>query len=284
MTNIIGIAGTIGSGKDTVGKIINYLLQRKGHYKNLEAYLEFIKRIPDGSNYPYEIKKYAGKLKQVAFLLTGIPIEKFEDQEFKKTYLPKEWGQPYPIPFSGPDHTIMDGEMTVREFLQKLGTEAVREGLHKNAWVNALWADYKPVGWGPAKGVDLIPYGSGWTFKENIGQRCQPFTYVERPELFEESYPNWIITDVRYPNEAQAIVDRGGKIIKVNRIDPNKMRDNEIIGYKDVQTGKIELIKDHSSETSLDHWVFDYTIDNNGTLEDLTRNVEDILKQMEILT
>ena len=32
----------------------------------------------------WEIKKFAGKLKQIASLLTGIPIEKFEDQEFKK--------------------------------------------------------------------------------------------------------------------------------------------------------------------------------------------------------
>ena len=30
-------------------------------------------------------------------------------------------------------------------------------------------------------------------------------------------YPNWIITDVRFPNEADAIKGRGGIIIRVNR-------------------------------------------------------------------
>ncbi len=41
-------------------------------------------------------------------------IENFEDQEFKKLDMSPEWG------------------MTYREFLQKLGTEAMREGLHTN--------------------------------------------------------------------------------------------------------------------------------------------------------
>ena len=33
--------------------------------------------------------------------------------------------------------------MTVRELLQKLGTEAIRNNLHENAWVNALMVDYR---------------------------------------------------------------------------------------------------------------------------------------------
>ena len=58
-------------------------------------------------------------------MMTGIPVEKFEDQEFKKTYLGSEWNN-----------------MQVRVFLQKLGTEAMRDGVHTNAWINALFADF----------------------------------------------------------------------------------------------------------------------------------------------
>ena len=65
---IISISGKIGSGKDTVAEIIKQMSFDK----------------------PWEIKKWAGKLKEVATILTGIPVEKFEDQEFKQTFNPKE--------------------------------------------------------------------------------------------------------------------------------------------------------------------------------------------------
>lgn len=99
---IISISGKIGSGKDTVASIIQEL-------------------DPAGD---WAVKKFAGKVKQVAKLLTGVPLWKFEDQEFKQQYMGPEW------------------DMTYREFLQKIGTDAMREGLHKNTWVNSLFAEY----------------------------------------------------------------------------------------------------------------------------------------------
>jgi hypothetical protein len=78
-------------------------------------------------------------------------------------------------------------------------------------------------------------------------------------------YPNWIITDVRFPNEAQAIVDRGGIMIRINRTDKSRIN------------------ADHPSETALDNWDgFNYIIDNNGTIEDLHAHAEAILK-LEVL-
>jgi hypothetical protein len=190
---IIGINGYAGSGKDTVGTILQQI-DKDSHW---------------------EIKKWAGKLKQVAELLTGIPVEKFEDQEFKKTNLGKQWND------------RINNPMSVRDFLQKLGTEGLRDGLHTNTWVNALMADYKCV---PA---DRAP--NGWD--------CN----------------NWIITDTRFPNEAQAIKDAGGIIIRVTR--PG-----------------IGPVNDHPSETGLNQWNFDYEIQNDGTLENLINSVK-IFKQ-----
>lgn len=63
--SIIAISGKIGSGKSTVGEIIQGLMITN-------------------NNEEWELKLFAGKLKQIASLLTGIPVEKFEDQEFKK--------------------------------------------------------------------------------------------------------------------------------------------------------------------------------------------------------
>lgn len=86
--------------------------------------------------------------------------------------------------------------------------------------------------------------------------------------------PNWIITDVRFPNEAQAIKDRGGILIRVNRpvsaIGANKL--------------KHKSITQHPSETALDDYQdWNYIIDNNGTIEDLIEKVEVILKNTKVL-
>lgn len=69
----------------------------------------------------------------------------------------------------------------------------------------------------------------------------------------------WIITDVRFENEAKAIKDRGGLLIKIS--SPN------------------EYSFAHTSETSLDNFTkYDSIIDNSGTLEDLEIQVISILK------
>lgn len=65
---------------------------------------------------------------------------------------------------------------------------------------------------------------------------------------------NYVITDVRFPNEAKAIRDRGGRLVRINR--PG-----------------IGPINNHPSETSLDDFVFDYYIQNDDTLEALQRKV-----------
>lgn len=218
---IIGINGFAGSGKDTVGIIIQYLNCESKvnltieevliNYKNHEWWLQ------DASG--WEVKKWAGKLKDVANLLTGIPVKDFEDQEFKKTNLGPEW------------NNYVNTPMTVRDFLQKLGTEGLRDGLHVNTWVNALMADYKCV---PA---DQVP--GGWD--------C----------------PNWLVTDTRFPNEASAIKDKGGILLKVTR--PG-----------------VGPINDHPSETALNQWNFDYEIQNNGSLEDLINSVKEFKQKFGI--
>jgi hypothetical protein len=213
---IIGISGYSGSGKDTVGAIIQYIFANK--QKPLSLPVE--KMVTDMDEFglflesesEWEIKKFAGKLKDIASHLTGIDIEDFEDQEFKKTNLGREWWT-----------TCDEGwqPMTVREFLQKLGTDALRTGLHPNVWVNALMADYD-----------------------------------------EDS--NWVITDTRFPNEAMAIKEKGGIIIRIDRP-----------GFKP--------INDHPSETALNGWNFDYKIANVSDLISLTFTVETILKHAKII-
>jgi len=188
---IIGISGYSGSGKDLVGTIIQEISLNKWH-----------------------IKKWAGKLKTIASILTGIPVENFEDQEFKKTLLGPEWGTVKDMPLNGVPvfaDIQFNSLITVRDFLQKLGTDAIRDNLHENTWVNATLADYT-------------------------------------------TESNWIITDTRFPNEAEAIKKAGGIVVRINR--PG-----------------VQPINPHPSETSLDDWNFDAVINNDGDVSDIVHKV-----------
>ena len=226
---IIGINGYAGSGKDTVGTIIQYL---KTNISDTIVSLEDVLEFPLTHQWwleeqsGWKIKKWAGKLKVIASMLTGIPIEKFEDQEFKKTMLGSEWN------------------MSVRDFLQKLGTDAIRDGLHGNAWVNALMADYQPI--------------SDKSYVLEDGTLFDLRTLPGHP-----LYPTWIITDTRFPNEAQAIKDVGGLVIRVDR--PG-----------------VKPINPHPSETGLDNWKFDYKIANVSDLMSLKSTVQTILEHAGI--
>jgi hypothetical protein len=225
---IIGVSGYSGSGKDTVGTIIQYL-----KCSNPQSSIE--QMCADYSEYEYwldeqsgwEIRKFAGKLKDIASHLTGIDIEDFEDQDFKKTNLGPEWWT-----------TCDEGHqpMTVRDFLQKLGTDALRIGLHDNVWVNALMADYKGTDLGEWKGE----------------------------KVYSENLPNWIITDTRFPNEAKAIKDKGGIIIRIDR--PG-----------------VKPINNHPSEVGLDSWKFDYRIANVSDIYTLKETIREILKHAKLL-
>lgn len=129
---IIALSGYAKSGKNTVARIIQYLLTNSPiHLAESTLKIYGLNQWWLEGESGWEEKGFADKLKETASLLTGIPVEKFHDQDFKLTNLPPQWN----------NHGM---PMTVREFLQKLGTDALRDGLHPNTWVNALMSEYKP--------------------------------------------------------------------------------------------------------------------------------------------
>lgn len=102
----------------------------------------------------------------------------------------------------------------IRRLIQTLGTDCGRGLLGENVWVNAT---------------------------------------INRIKV-DSSRKNWVIQDVRFPNEAKAIQILGGRIIRVNR---------EGVGP----------VNDHPSETALDDWDFDAII-TNTTLDKLWRKAQ----------
>jgi hypothetical protein len=257
-TNLIGISGYIGSGKDTFARCImlamyNKVYKNKGEFNEpttsaLRSIEILSKERPIFTN-NWQIKKFAGPLKEITCILIGCTMEQLEDQKFKESTLGPEWDQEGPsvqtvgewieeqikagrTPRLTVSPTRLKVPITVREFLQQLGTEAMRYNLHENVWVNALFSKYK-------------------------------VTKIEHSNYYTEDYPKWIVTDMRFPNEMQAIKDHGGICIRLVR-------------------GQFPTSK-HSSETSLDNrndW--DELVYNTGTLEDLYEKAKHIVNKYKL--
>lgn len=66
---------------------------------------------------------------------------------------------------------------------------------------------------------------------------------------------NYVVTDVRFPNEAEAITQRGGRLVRI-------IRDG------------VGPANSHASETSLDDYPFIHGLRNDGSLEDFRENVK----------
>ena len=123
----------------------------------------------------------------------------------------------------------------------------MRDGLHKNVWVNALFADYK-------RALDLV--------------KSEDPKYDLKVEEVGK-YPNWLVTDMRFPNEMDAVKEKEGITIRVNRPVHALSQENNAVQL-------------HPSETALDNAEFDYVIENSGSFDDLMVKVEAILKKEQI--
>lgn len=229
---IIGLIGKSMSGKDTVANLMKTYFNTLA-LQNFKAY--------------WEVKHFAYKLKEIAAILSNEPLSDFLTETGKMK--------------ACPEYLNFDGEtLTLRDFLQKLGTEIFRENFNEDIWVNALLSGYKPY----YKG-EISPAGEMLNHLSCKG--CgKPYSGWERQYFCNDCIadptiqimPNWIIADVRFHNEAKAIKKHNGILIKIDR------------GIKSMLT---ESQREHQSETELEMIKPDYTIDNNFDLDNLNYNV-----------
>lgn len=189
---IIGICGQQQSGKDTIAKMIQYYFYHKkmnipdkfcSISSSIEKYEDSLAISHLINSYSgWKIRKFASKLKQISAILLGCKEKDFESEEFKNSILPSEFQSEVTC-----DGEEVKTQYTVRWFLQTLGTEVGRN-INKDIWINSLFSEY-----------NLVP-----TFYPNNLDSV----------IRTHEYPNWIISDVRFLNEAKSIKDRNGIIFK----------------------------------------------------------------------
>lgn len=268
---IISISAKAGSGKDIIGKIIQYLTSENNRKKTGYdiSFDEFVNKAwNEESLSGWQIKKFADKLKDIVCIILGCTREQLEDREFKEKELGKEWWYWYMERDGGYSPIILDYLTTTKKelknyeglelikptprfLLQFIGTNLLRNQLHPEIWVNALMSEYK-------------------LYKET-----KPFVNLT---LKDEEYPNWIITDMRFPNEMEAVKKKGGITIRVNR-------PCDICGGSGYHKMSCPVSKsgEHYSEIALDSAAFDFVINNNKDIEHLVKEVKKILKKLNII-
>jgi len=302
--NLIGISGKIGSGKDLVSDIIQYLTS--SYYKSNYSFEYFLLERSKRNDYPsylkWKIKKFADAPKEIICILLGCTREQLESQEFKKSLLPEHLCRyniyriatskiPFRANISNSElqyiykiekYHIKKTVITVRDLLIYLANDVFRDGYDSDIWVNTLFNQYKPIYGDPR--IEAVQ-GFGADMK----------------------YPNWIITDVRYKNEAEHIKNKGGILIRINRwvdelIPREKVSEmSKKVGiYGIYSDGSEALIEDSNldslnkfeyfatekknidniSETDLDDYKkFDHIIENNSfDINNLISKVDQILK------
>lgn len=282
---IVGISGKKQSGKNTIAKIWQLLDSYHNKLDTKENILnqtdnEFIiyGLSKDLSKFniitDWKQKSFAYKLKQIVCLLIDCTMEDLENEEFKNKLLGEEWiywsvnsywfNDQYQCQtvnnifiteekankfFSiyGYDDCCNKPEirqLTPRLLLQLLGTECGKYIIHPNIWINSLFKEYKE---------------KSYTTSDGIRDKEVVTRYL---------YPDWLVTDVRFKDEAESIKDRKGILIRVNRNICKEVYKEDI----------------HESEIALDTYdKFDYTINNDGTLEDLIMQVKEIMIKERVI-
>lgn len=190
---IIGLSGYAGSGKDTAAQ---GLIERG--YTRI-AFADVLKKMA------YALDPYVLASEKTEWVTDLRPEQR---PIIRLQTLVSEYGWDF-VKNTYPD---------VRRLLQRLGTEAGREILGDNIWVDTALKD------APEKAV---------------------------------------VTDVRFPNEVQAILDRGGVVIRIVRPSVNPRNG-------------------HPSETALDDYKFIHQIRNVGTPTQLEAKLVKLVEQIEV--
>ena len=99
--------------------------------------------------------------------------------------------------------------------------------------------------------------------------------------LMSQGYQDFVITDVRFSNEMKMIQNEGGILVEIRRgVQPHWIPIAEKANRGDFKAQ--EFMKVNGPHESEWRWIggeIDYTIDNNGTMEDLKKKLVTCLKK-----
>lgn len=139
-----------------------------------------------------------------------------------------------------------------------------------------IFRETKDEWWSNRLGKDITPR----LMLQIIGTECMRDCihsdfWVASLEKRIKSNHDYVITDVRFPNEIDSIHNMGGKIVEIQRGTPVDWYIQACM----YNNGHTQIKPDvHYSEWAWIGYKTDYTINNDGTLEDLQHEIELMLE------
>lgn len=250
---IIGISGKIKSGKDECGNIL------LNHFKKCGKSAKIV--------------KMADAVKDITCLITGLNRQQIEDREIKERPLGPLW-----TCWSYDNELFLTREDAIRN-LEFNYSHIPKE--HKDEIQKLINGYVKKIELTPRKLLTLIGTECG-------RKMIHPNIWVNATFKDYTEDQNWIVTDVRFPNEVKKIEELGGTMINIVRHDSLKFpteyemfeENNKFLIQKETFDSYLNKChKDlfraitHVSETSLDKYPFKHVIENNFSLDYLEKEL-----------
>lgn len=238
MTCVIGLLGKKGSGKDTFYEGINKDFHRF-------AFGDALKELSASLGIPLDYFHDAD-LKEAPLMLGmgmdaefhkmfstfGAEFERFEAafEELKKN-------QRYPNEVEDIDARVIFNNLA-HELVKQEGAEYV------DNWLKRQW---KMI---TGKPLPVFVCTTPRRIMQILGTDVVRAAYNDMWINVKMPEGDVVVTDVRFPNEAQTVVDRGGKLVRI--VNP-----------------RIESDDQHASEADADDIVVDAVVENKGSIQQL---------------
>lgn len=158
-----------------------------------------------------------------------------------------------------------------------------RELLEGTTKTSREWREQKDVWWSDRLGMEITPR---WVLQYWGTEVCrngfhQDVWVASVENKLRQSKDNIVITDCRFSNEVTAIKNVGGITIRVNRGQPPEWYDAAVSFNKGevgnmswaLSRAKLDRHRVHPSEYSSVGLKYDHLIDNNGTIDDLHKQI-----------
>jgi hypothetical protein len=164
-----------------------------------------------------------------------------------------------------------------------------REMLEGTTKTSRLWREQRDEWWSERLGKDITPRYVLQQWGTNVlREHFHDDIWIASVEnKLRQSTDDVVITDCRFPNEVKAIKAAGGITVRVTRGDQPEWYD-AAESYNRGPNGnetwalskrKLDDLKVHASEYSSVGLKYDLYIDNNGTIDDLSVKVSQLLNR-----